>query len=314
MKMEHLMYVKEVADAGSMCAAAEKLFVTQQNISKVIKQIEKSFDVQLFQRSKKGISLTEEGVKFYLWVEKQADLYLEMINKIRDVQMEKMEGVLSVITMSGGMYMIIPNMIGDYYDKFPKVELKITEAPFMDVVSFVEQGQADLGIVVQLNAIEDKSTISSESLDLLPLLDGRLYYWVSTTSFYATRGYITLSEVIKEEILFYTNTDSQLFEQYFEAKAMSDCIHIGTKSSNLYVFSQLIANGQGILPDIAFAKYQLMYSESFAHTRGITAVPLKGNKEDVSVVAIINKKKEQNPLIKITIDYLNMMVKEGQLQ
>lgn len=312
MKLEHLRYIKEVADAGSMCAAAEKLFVTQQNISKVIRQVESAFNIQIFLRSRKGIVLTEDGQKFYEWINKQLYLYQETIGQIKTIQRERMTGELSIITMSGGMIMVVPNLIGDYYDKFPNVELKFTEATLMEAISAVEKGEADFGIVLQLNILHESQNKFSNDIDVVPLLDGQYCYWVSTTSVYAERGYITLEEVIQEPLLVYKNTDFQLLNQYFEAHRMGGDFQIRAESSNLHVFEPLIANGQGILPDIAFSDYQSMYSDSIGRNREVTAVPLKDKNSGVSIVLITSKSSEKTALVKMTLDYLKVVAK-GEL-
>lgn len=61
MRLEQLSYLVEVAENNSINTAAGKLFLTPQNISKAIKQLEEELHVQLFTRSKYGMFLTAEG-------------------------------------------------------------------------------------------------------------------------------------------------------------------------------------------------------------------------------------------------------------
>ena len=51
----------EIVDTGSITKTAEKLFTSQQNISRIIKKLEKDLGSTLFARSKKGIQLTSFG-------------------------------------------------------------------------------------------------------------------------------------------------------------------------------------------------------------------------------------------------------------
>ena len=65
MRLEQLYCFVEAANCGSMASAAARLFISQQNISKSIKQLEEELGVVLFTRSNHGIFLTDEGRRIY---------------------------------------------------------------------------------------------------------------------------------------------------------------------------------------------------------------------------------------------------------
>ena len=65
MYLEQFMYFIEVANTKSMSIASNNLHVTQQNISRAIKQLETELGVTLFTRSKNGVFLTEDGQTAY---------------------------------------------------------------------------------------------------------------------------------------------------------------------------------------------------------------------------------------------------------
>lgn len=54
-----------VAKIGNLNKAADELFLTRQNLSFIIKNIENELDLVLFTRDKKGVKLTDEGKAFY---------------------------------------------------------------------------------------------------------------------------------------------------------------------------------------------------------------------------------------------------------
>lgn len=66
MYLEQLNYFIEVAKTKSMSAAGHNLHVTQQNISKSIKQLEAELGIQLFLRTPHGIFLTDIGKSVYI--------------------------------------------------------------------------------------------------------------------------------------------------------------------------------------------------------------------------------------------------------
>ena len=64
MTLQQLRYIIEVANQGSINEAEKKLFITQPSLSNAIKDIEKEFNIEIFQRTNKGINLSQEGVEF----------------------------------------------------------------------------------------------------------------------------------------------------------------------------------------------------------------------------------------------------------
>ena len=55
----------ETVKCGSFTAAANILNYTQPGISRIISGMEEDFGFRLFNRSKSGVSLTEEGKRIY---------------------------------------------------------------------------------------------------------------------------------------------------------------------------------------------------------------------------------------------------------
>ena len=63
MTITQLQYVLAVAEHQNFTKAAQKVFVTQPTLSMQIQKLEEELDVQIFDRSKKPIQLTETGRK-----------------------------------------------------------------------------------------------------------------------------------------------------------------------------------------------------------------------------------------------------------
>ena len=60
----HLKYALEIAKTHSISKAAENLYMGQPNLSRAIKELEDSIGAVIFERSAKGIIVTEDGEKF----------------------------------------------------------------------------------------------------------------------------------------------------------------------------------------------------------------------------------------------------------
>lgn len=57
-------YIIETAKCGSFNEAANRLFISQANLSENVKKLEEEFKIKIFRRSNKGVSLTSDGAEF----------------------------------------------------------------------------------------------------------------------------------------------------------------------------------------------------------------------------------------------------------
>ena len=81
MNLTHLRYAVEIAKAGSINKAAEKLYIGQPNLSRAVKELEASVGVSVFERSAKGMELTPDGEVFI----KYAENILNQIDMLSDI-------------------------------------------------------------------------------------------------------------------------------------------------------------------------------------------------------------------------------------
>ncbi|MFV0502431.1 MAG: LysR family transcriptional regulator [Lachnospirales bacterium] len=66
MNLQHLKYAIEVANTSSINKAAENLYMNQPNLSRAIKELEENIGISIFNRTSKGISVTELGGEFLI--------------------------------------------------------------------------------------------------------------------------------------------------------------------------------------------------------------------------------------------------------
>ena len=65
MEIKQLEYFAAAVEYGSLNRAAEKLYTTQPNVSRVLNSLEKELHVTLLERSNKGIKMTPQGEELY---------------------------------------------------------------------------------------------------------------------------------------------------------------------------------------------------------------------------------------------------------
>lgn len=77
MKLQQLRYVVKVAECGSITEASRRLFVSQPSITASIRDLEDEMGVHIFERTNKGVIVSEEGETFLGYARQvldQADL------------------------------------------------------------------------------------------------------------------------------------------------------------------------------------------------------------------------------------------------
>lgn len=64
MTLQQLKYVTTVAETGAITEAATKLYISQPSLTNAIHELEKEMNIQIFNRTNKGITLSKEGENF----------------------------------------------------------------------------------------------------------------------------------------------------------------------------------------------------------------------------------------------------------
>ena len=75
MNINQLKYVLEVANSSSMREASTKLYVSQPALSAGIRELEEELGILIFERTNKGVSLTDEGREFIDYAKKAVGQY-----------------------------------------------------------------------------------------------------------------------------------------------------------------------------------------------------------------------------------------------
>lgn len=81
MTLQQLQQVIMIADCGSMNEAAKRLYVSQPNLSAVVKELEKEIGLTIFLRSNRGIRITPEGEQFIGYARQVVEQYSLLENK-----------------------------------------------------------------------------------------------------------------------------------------------------------------------------------------------------------------------------------------
>lgn len=145
MTITQLKYVLAVAEHQNFTKAAEKCFVTQPTLSMQIQKLEDQLEVQIFDRSKKPIELTEVGRKIVLQ-SKNIVNEADRINDIVDQQKGFIGGEFKIGIIPTVMPTLLPMFLKTFIKRYPKIKLKIEELTTEEIIQRIKDGHLDAAI------------------------------------------------------------------------------------------------------------------------------------------------------------------------
>ena len=145
MTITQLKYVLAVAEHKNFTLAAEKCFVTQPTLSMQIQKIEEELSIQIFDRTKKPIQLTDIGQK----IVNQAKNIVNEADRIQDI-VEQQKGFIGGEFRLGIIPTIMPTLLpmflNNFIIKYPKVKLIIEELNTDEIITKLNNGHLDAAI------------------------------------------------------------------------------------------------------------------------------------------------------------------------
>lgn len=145
MTITQLKYVLAVAEYKNFTLAAEKCFVTQPTLSMQIQKIEEELSIQIFDRTKKPIQLTDIGQK----IVNQAKNIVNEADRIHDI-VEQQKGFIGGEFRLGIIPTIMPTLLpmflNNFIKKYPKVKLIIEELNTEEIITKLNNGHLDAAI------------------------------------------------------------------------------------------------------------------------------------------------------------------------
>lgn len=145
MTITQLKYVLAVAEHKNFTLAAEKCFVTQPTLSMQIQKIEEELKIQIFDRTKKPIQLTDIGQKIVT----QAKNIVNEADRIQDI-VEQQKGFIGGEFRLGIIPTIMPTLLpmflNNFIKKYPKVKLIIEELNTEEIIIKLKNGNLDAAI------------------------------------------------------------------------------------------------------------------------------------------------------------------------
>lgn len=296
MTLQQLKYVITISKSGSMHTAADELFITQPNLSKAIKDLELEMGITIFNRTNKGVLLTDDGTKFLSY----ARQVVEQANLLEDIYKNK-ESIKRIFAISSQHYGFVVNAFVKLVETLGKdtYEFSLRECKTYDVINDVKDGRSELGVIYfsRFNSEIMKKVISSNGLSYEFLFEAKPHVLLSKNHPLANKERLTLDDLDAYPRLSYDQGLNNSFYYSEEPHALESVSKAIVVSDRATLFNILIGlNGYTISSG--------MISSSL-DGNNIISIPLETD-EVMDLVYIYDSDK---PMKEITKQYLAILRK-----
>ncbi len=143
MKLSHLRIVVAVVERGSVRSAARQLGMAQPAISRSIQELERELGVQLFERTKTGMVMTQVGE---MVIRRAKMIQVEIQRTLDEVEHFKGQdvGSISIGLSTAAHVAILPKILAPFRKRYPKVRFKLTEGLFPYLEADIRDGLIDI--------------------------------------------------------------------------------------------------------------------------------------------------------------------------
>ena len=146
MEIRILEYFLAVCREQTISGAASALHLTQPTLTRQLRELEDNLGVQLLIRSKKGISLTDEG----MLLRKRAEEIVDLVNKTKEELLsndDNLSGDIFIGTGESDTLSCIIEIAKEFQDTYPNIKFNIDSGDYIDVLYKLDQGLIDFGVI-----------------------------------------------------------------------------------------------------------------------------------------------------------------------
>jgi LysR family pca operon transcriptional activator len=183
-KYRHVQCFLEVARRRSLVKAADALSITQPAVSKTLKELEDILEVRLFERSRKGVSLTQFGEVFLHYAGASLAALKQGLDSVAQARMSG-ESHLNVGVLPSVAARIVPDAVQTFQSERIETTLTLITGPNTFLLSRLRVGELDL-VVGRLADPEQMAGLSFAHL------------YSESVTFVVRRGHPLLAENSKD--------------------------------------------------------------------------------------------------------------------
>jgi len=179
--LEQLRTLAAVIDAGSLTAAAPRVFLSQSSVSEQMRKLEERAGQSLLTRSKAGVAPTEAGTRLLAYARRILALSDEAF---RDLHGETLQGELRLAVTDYFRPGDLTQLLGRLGESYPQVRLNVTILKSDALRAAYAHGDFDVGLAMDIAG----ASLSSAQGAKASLIRRESLAWLGATGLRVARG------------------------------------------------------------------------------------------------------------------------------
>lgn len=288
MTLMQLRYIIMISETGSLNKAADQLYVSQPSLTSAVKELEKELGITIFNRSGKGVTLTNDGIEFLLHAKQIYGQYESVLEKYgKGGSYKKKFGV------STQHYSFAVKAFVDMAKSFDmsKYEFAIRETKTQEVISDVSNLKSEIGVLYlcDFNRKSMTKLLRSAGLEFHHLIDCQAYVYLWKHHPLAGKDSITFDQLDGYPCLSFEQGDNSSFylaEEILSTNEYSQVIKANDRATMLNLMVGL--NGYTLCSGIICEEL---------NGSDFTAVPFKDDEQNHNSIMEIGYVTRKNSIL-----------------
>lgn len=218
MTLVQLNYIITIAETNSFNKAAEQLYVSQPSLTSAMKELEKELGITLFHRSRRGVTLTSDGIEFLLYAKQIYGQYETVLEKYGKGGPEKKKFGVSTQHYSFAVKAFV-DMAKEF--DMSKYEFAIRETKTAEVIRDVSTMKSEIGVLYlcDFNRKSMEKLLKSANLEFHHLIECQAYVYIWKHHPLAGQESISFAQLKDYPCLSFEQGDNSSF--YFAEEILS---------------------------------------------------------------------------------------------
>ena len=171
MNLQYFYNFVTIVEEGSLTAASKKLHIAQPALSNQVKAMEQKYGTRLFFRGARRLELTDAGMILY-----------QKAKRICEIEQEAQSEIISGFSGQQGMLRVgvtpsvahgkLTDVLLDFAQKYPQIEIKYLEAGPMDLCKMLQNGIIEVAVLKTMGDLpENVHVIATADAPTVALYD-----------------------------------------------------------------------------------------------------------------------------------------------
>ncbi len=288
MRTEYIDYILEVARSGSITAAASKLYLQQTTLSTIVASVEKELKTKLFQRTRRGVTLTPDGEAAIAVMEQMSNTMHSLHNlQGTTTPVKRIVHLVAYPTACNHLGLFLAKKLAAVHKD---VVLSIHETMYNKIISQVTEGIARIAVGSESSTFFTRQMEAQESgLRCEIVHTDQFCLVVAQNSPFARRQQVDVAELLNEHLALSHNyprgNDSSVGQMFRAFRKF-------TMLTNNQIIKQAVAGSNMV----AIMPFLELVDDIYMSTGALRAIPISGFPTELTIYIVYDELGGLSPL------------------